>query len=148
MASVFFRGPKSAPRWYGRIKSSSGAWITRRVRQETRREALAVARALEAKAERQRLGLEAPDSARQLFSDVARRWEAQLTNRAAADDRTRLRLHVLPRWGGRRLDEINTTALLTWLADEQAASPSRVSRQTVKHCLGALTRIFSWAVGI
>lgn len=148
MASVFFRGPKTSPRWYARIKSSSGAWISRRVRQETRREAMAVARALEAKAERQRLGLEAPDSARQLCADVARRWEAQLTNRAAADDRSRLRLHVLPRWGARRLDEITTSALLTWLADEQAARPRRVSPQTLKHCLGIVSRIFSWAVGI
>jgi hypothetical protein len=63
MASVFFRGPKSAPRWYARYKAANGTWVSRRVRQETRREALKVAAAMEARAERQRLGLEAPEGA-------------------------------------------------------------------------------------
>lgn len=148
MASVFFRGPKAAPRWFARIKASNGAWISRRVRQVTRREAMMVARALEGKAERQRLGLEAPDHAGQLFRDLAKRWEAQLTNRAARDDRSRMRLHVLPRWGAKPLAEITTPALIAWIDEELAARPRRVSPQTLKHCLGIISRLFSWAIGI
>ena len=49
VASVFFRGPKAAPRWYARIKARDGRWVSRRVRQETRADARKAAAALEAR---------------------------------------------------------------------------------------------------
>ena len=74
MASVFFRGPRSAPRWFARYKDAAGVWRARRVHQETKREALAVARAIEAQAERRRLGLEAPAHAAVSCRELMERW--------------------------------------------------------------------------
>jgi hypothetical protein len=47
MATVFFKGPPSAPRYYARFRDRRGIWIKRRVRVTTQELALAVARRLE-----------------------------------------------------------------------------------------------------
>src|SRR3569833_676012 len=104
MASVFARGPKGAPRWFARIKIG-GVWRARRVHQETKREALAVARALEARSERQALGLEAQESASTLVTDLMKRWVLALSNRAARNDANRVRRKLLPANSGRRVEE-------------------------------------------
>jgi integrase len=148
MGSVFYRGPKSAPRFYVRVKDATGKWVSRRTKQVNRREALRVAATMEARFERQRLGLEPSERSAMLFRDVARRWETQLVNRSAADDRGRLRKWVLPRFGGMRLGEITTPALAAWIEDELAQRPPRLSPQTLKHALGIVSRVFSYAVSL
>lgn len=143
MASVFFRGTKSAPRWYARFKDARGAWVSRRVRQESRREALKVAAQLEAKAERQRFGLEAPESVG-LVGDLMKRWENGLINRSAYDDRSRLRLHVLPRFGAMRLADLTLPVLMGWLDELRAAR--RLEPGTQRHLLNLVSRFFGWAI--
>jgi integrase len=144
MASVFFRGTKAAPRWYARYKDQRGAWISRRVRQETRRDALRVAQTLEAKAERQRLGMEAPESAALLCGALMKRWENSLTNRSAYDDRSRLRLHVLPRFASMRLADLSLPVLMAWLDELRAAK--RLEPGTQRHLLNIVSRFFGWAI--
>jgi len=144
MASVFFRGPKSAPRWYARFKDARGAWISRRVRQETRRDALRVGAQLEAKAERQRHGLEPSDAAGVLVGELMKRWENGLTNRSAYDDRSRIRLHVLPRFAGMRLADLTLPVIMGWLDELRAAR--RLEPGTQRHLLNLVSRFFGWAI--
>lgn len=145
MASVFARGSKSAPRFYARFKDSRGVWKSRRVRQETRKDALRVARELEARAERQRYGLEPSEAANASMRELLTKWECGLTNRAAYDDRSRLRRWVMPKWGGLRISEVTLPAILGWVDEcRQTSSPPP---PTLRHCLTILSRFFSWAIG-
>jgi integrase len=144
MASVFFRGAKSAPRWYARWRDPAGIWRARRVRVETRGDAVKIARQLEAQAERRRYGLEAPESASLTFGDVAKRWEAGLVNRSAYDDRSRLRVHLVPRFGTTRLADLTLPVLMGWLDEMRAAR--RLGAGTQRHLLNIVSRIFAWAI--
>jgi integrase len=144
MASVFFRGTKSRPRWYARFRDSAGVWRARRVRVEKRADADAIARQLEAKEERRRYGLEAPESAALLFSEAAKRWEAGLVNRSAYDDRSRLRVHLVPRFGSMRLADLTLAVLMGWLDEMRGAR--RLSAGTQRHLLNIVSRIFAWAI--
>ncbi len=118
MASVFFRGSKSAPRFYARFKGPDGRWLSRRVRQQTRRDALRVAAAMEAKAERQRHGLEAPDQVGVLCGPLMRKWGASLTNQSRDTDLGRIDKHVLPRWSSVRLADVTLASIMNWLDDD------------------------------
>jgi integrase len=144
MASVFYRGPKSAPRWFARYRDAAGIWRSRRVRVETRRDAVAIARQLEAQCERRRYGLEAPESAGLLVGDLLKRWESGLTNRSAYDDRSRLRLHVLPRFGSMRLVDLTLPVLMAWLDDLRAERKLEPGSQ--RHLLNIVSRFFGWAI--
>jgi integrase len=144
VASVFARGPKTAPRWFARYKAADGRWMSRRVRQETRRDALRVAQALEAKAERQRLGLEAPEHAGQLVGPLMKRWAASLGNRAADTDCGRIAKHVLPHWQGARLVDVDLPRIMAWL--DSMAEAGKIGAGSQRHCLGLLSRFMSWCV--
>jgi integrase len=144
MASVFLRGPKAAPRWYARYRDAAGVWRSKRVRVESRKDAAAIARQLEAQAERRRYGIEAPESAGLLVGDLLRRWENSLVNRSAYDDRSRLRLHVLPRFGSMRLADLGLPVLMQWLDELRAAR--QVAPGTQRHLLNLVSRFFGWAI--
>jgi len=144
MASVFMRGTKAAARWYARYRDAGGVWRSKRVRVESRKDALAIARQLEAQAERRRYGLEAPESAGLLVGDLMRRWETGLVNRSAYDDRSRLRLHVLPRFASMRLADLTLPVLMQWLDELRAAR--RLEGGTQRHLLNLVSRFFGWAI--
>jgi integrase len=144
MASVFYRGPRSAPRWFARYLDTSGVWRAKRVRVESRTDAMKIARQLEATAERRRYGLEAPEGAGLLMRELLEKFRLSLTNRSWRDDQGRLRLHVTPRWGGLRVDQVTLPAIMSWL-DEMRAE-AKIAPGTQRHALGLLSRAFSWAV--
>jgi len=144
MASVFLRGTKVAPRWYARYRDPAGVWRSLRVRVETRKDAAAIARQLEAQAERRRFGLEAPESAGLLVGALMKQWENGLINRSAYDDRSRLRLHVLPRFGSMRLADLTLPVLMQWLDDLRAARKLEPGSQ--RHLLNIVSRFFGWAI--
>lgn len=145
MASVFSRGgTREHPHFFARYRDAQGKWRSKRVLQQTKREALRVAAALEAKGERQRLGLEAPDSAGLLCRDLMKRWSDGLTNRSARDDRSRLRLHVLPQFGGMRIGAVTLPVIMEWL--DAATAARRMSSGTLRHCLNLVSRFFAWCI--
>jgi integrase len=144
MASVFFRGPKSAPRWYARYRDPAGVWRSRRVRVDNRKDAVKIATSLEAQSERRRYGLEAPESAALLVGDLMKRWENSLVNRSAYDDRSRLRLHVVPRFASMRLADLTLPVLMQWLDELRAAR--RLEPGTQRHLLNLVSRFFGWAI--
>jgi integrase len=144
VASAFFRGKGEGRRWFARFKDPAGRWRAKRVRVQTRGETLRIARQLEAQAERRRYGLEPPESAGLLVRDLLERFRMTLTNRSWKDDASRLRLHVVPRWGALRIDQVTLPAIMAWLDDMRAEG--RIAPQTQRHALGLLSRAFSWAV--
>lgn len=144
MASVFFRGPKSAPRWYARYRDPAGVWRSKRVRVDVRKDAVKIATSLEAQAERRRYGLEAPESASLLVGELMKRWENSLVNRSAYDDRSRLRLHVVPRFASMRLADLTLPVLMQWLDELRAAR--KLEPGTQRHLLNLVSRFFGWAI--
>lgn len=143
MASVFSRGPSSAPRWFARVKIA-GVWRARRVHQTTKREALAVARAMEAREERRALGLEAPEHASTAVRELLARWTAGLTNRGARNDRYRIDAHLVPHFGGLRISELTLSAVMLWL--DRLAAAGRMKPSSQRGLLALLSRFCSWAV--
>ncbi|HXJ22079.1 MAG TPA: tyrosine-type recombinase/integrase [Polyangia bacterium] len=141
MASVFMR---PGGRFYARVKDDRGRWISKRVRQQTRKDAMRVARALEAQYERIRLGLEAPPQRGELVGPLMKRWASSLTNRSAATDVGRLNLHVLPAWQGVRVADVDLPGIMSWL--DAMADQGEIGPGSRRHCLGLLSRFMSWAV--
>jgi integrase len=119
-------------------------WTSRRVRQLNRREALKVAQALEAQAERQRAGLERPTVTSPMCGALMETWAAGLTNRSRADDRSRLRLHVRPRFAKMRIADVTLPVLMTWLDELRAAG--RLESGTQRHLLNLVSRFFGWCI--
>lgn len=144
MASVFNRGSKDNPRWFVRFRDGAGVWRSRRTQQQTRREALAVARQLEAQEERRRLGLEAPAHAALSCRVLMERWAGALANRAARSDQYRIAKHLVPRFGALRIAELTMAAVVLWLDDLASAAVLEASSQ--RGLLGLLSRFCSWAV--
>jgi integrase len=142
MASAFFRGRGEGRRWFARFKGTGGVWRARRVRVQTRAQALAIARKLEGEAELRRHGLLAPEGANDRVGPLLQRWADGLANRSAYDDKSRVRLHLLPRWGGARLSDVTLASVMGWLDDMRAEA--RISTGTQRHALGLLSRFFSW----
>jgi integrase len=144
MASAFNRGTREAPRWFARFRDLEGVWRVRRVRVETRREALRIAHKLEGQAERRRYGLEAPEAADEPVGVLLARWADGLTNRSAYDDRSRVRRWIVPRWGRARFSEITLAAIMLWLDELRAGA--RLAPGTQRHLLAIMSRFFSWAI--
>jgi integrase len=140
--SVFFRGPKAAPRWFARYLSD-GRWRAKRVRVLTRKDAFAIARQLEARGERVRYGLE-PAAAPMTMGELLAKFVASLTNRSWRDDESRIRLHVGPKWNGHRVDQVTLPAVMGWIDEMRARS--EIAPGTQRHALGLLSRAFSWAI--
>lgn len=143
MASVFNRGSKAMPRWVAKFRDATGAWRTKTTAQRDRRAALKVAQELEAKGERQRLGLERPDAPDPLLGELINRWSLGLTNRSALHDRARVVRHLVPRFGAVRLSALDLAAVMAWL-DEMRGGP--LSPATQRHLLNLVSRFFSWCI--
>lgn len=139
MASVFFRGPKKAPRWYARIKLANGKWASRRVRQATKADAYRIAVVLEAKEERIGLGIDEPTSPP--IGAALDRWSMSITNVAADCSVGRVRNHLLPAWGERTISALTPEEILKW-AEEWIAEKKSVP--LLHHCLTDLQRFFNW----
>jgi integrase len=144
MSSVFNRGTKDRPKLFARFKDPAGVWRSKLTHQPTRALALKVAHELQARAERERLGIERPAVAGQRCADLMARWSLGLENRSARDDRSRLRLHVIPKFGAMRIEEVTLPALMAWLDELRAAR--RLETGTQRHLLNLVSRFFGWCI--
>jgi len=140
MASVSNRGTRTSPRFYTRIKVG-GRWLSRRCHAETLAAARQVARALQAREERVSLGLEAPASASLSVRSLLESWLSGLSNRAAKNDSYRARKWLVPRFGGLRVSELTTAAVVLWL-DSLATTTMKPGSQ--RGLLALLSRFASW----
>ncbi len=143
MGSVYNRGSRSKPNWYVSYRDVDGGWKARPSRQPTKAQAEAVLREIEARIARGRVGLEEP-RAIPLAGTLMEKWLETLANRNAADDRTRLRRHVLPTFRGTRITDINLAAVMKWIDAQRAGK--NLSDASIRHNLNLLSRFFSWAV--
>src|SRR6185312_15126752 len=108
------------PRFYARIRQLDGTFKKVNTHQPTRDTALAWALEEEGRIARG----EAPAKVWRAFGELAAEWERTLTNRSAADDRSRLRRHLLPTFAKMRVDEIAVAAIMQWVVKMRSPTPA------------------------
>lgn len=140
MASVFVRPGK---RFYARFLDASGVWRSKRVRVETRGDAMKIARQLEGQAARVQWGLEPAAAARTTMAQLLERFAMQLRNRSFRTDLSRIRVHLAPYWGTTRVVDVTLARALGWLEHLRA---SDLAPGTQRGLLGLLSRALAFAV--
>jgi len=144
MASTFNRGSRERPKWFARWRDQDGVWRSKLTHQPTRALAFKVALELQARAERQRIGIEKDVVTSPLVGPLMEQWSMGLTNRSSRDDIGRLRLHVKNRFATLRMDQLTLAELMRWLDEERTAA--RISPATLRHCLNLVSRFLGWAI--
>jgi integrase len=71
------------------------------------------------------------------------RWRDGLTNRNAADDRSRIDRHVVRRFGDLTIEKATLAEIMNWLDDLKT---TKLSGQSRRHLLNLVSRFFSWAI--
>jgi len=143
MAHVYNRGTKHEPQWYVRFRDSDGRWVSRPCHQQTKAQAEAYAHQIAARIAAGKVGIETPDK-EPPCRDLMETWAASLMNRNAADDRSRLRRHLLPAFGDRALKDITLPIVMRWL--DRLRADGKLAPASMRHCLNLLSRFFSWAI--
>lgn len=143
MGSVYNRGTRAKPNWYGRYKALDGAWKTVPTKQPTKTLAKRYVDQIESRLADGKVGIEEP-SEEPLIAKLMNQWLDGLSNRNAQDDRKRVAKHVLPVFGDRRLSEVGLPAVMAWLDTMKAEG--KVAGGTQRHNLNQLSRFFSWAI--
>ncbi len=98
MGTVYNRGTRAKPNWYLSYTDARGRRQRIPSGQPTKAQAKAMLRDLESQAARRKHGLEVARE-EHMCGDLLQKWAGGLRNRSAKDDRSRLRRHVLPRFG-------------------------------------------------
>jgi len=152
MGSLVRRGSRANPKWFVKYKDADGRYKMRLSHQPTREQARKYLAQIEARVAAGKIGIEeAPDSdAVLLAGELLEQWAETLSNRNARDDRSRVKLHLVPKFKGLRLSEISVAMLLDWV-DQQRKPNKRSKRQplgegSIRHNLNILSRFFAWAI--
>lgn len=85
-----------------------------------------------------------PALSRTTLADFSERWVGTIADLAASTKEgyvTKLRVHVLPRFGGMPLRGISGLAIREWVAGMQAAGTSRHTARQAKQVLGAIMKL-------
>jgi len=142
MGTVFNRGTKDAPNWYVGYREH-GRWVYKPSQQPTKAQAKRWVQEIESRIARGHVGIEDLADA-PAFKPAFDAFLDGLTNRNAADDRSRGRRHVVPAFERKRLAEIDLAAVMEWI-DEQRAE-GLLSEASIRHNMNLLSRFFSWAI--
>ncbi len=149
MASLRRRGPRSARKWY--VRFETGRAVDDK-RPQTDRLLKGVINDFQAKQELARVERElaagrdpfpGPAVVPAAVKPLLESWRDSLANRNAADDRSKVKKHLVPKFGGQTIDQIDLPLVMDWI-DELGASG--LSAQTQRHLLNLLSRFFSWAI--
>ena len=149
MGSIYKRGSRASTRYY--LHYRSGTKIDGTPRYEMR--AAKGARTME-DARKQLALIEArvgqglnpipPEKATSPgMKTLLERWRDGLTNRNAADDRSRIDRHLLARFGKLTVEQITLAEVMGWLDD---LKKTKLSGQSRRHLLNLVSRFFSWAI--
>lgn len=101
-----------------------------------------------------RLGME-PKGPAAMVVDLMDEWIATITNRNAADDRSRFKRHLRPAFEGMTLVQATELGpIMKWVADQRAARKvdesgkkmAGLSDGSIRHNLNLLSRFFAWAI--
>ncbi len=141
MAWARWRGKRLQIGW----KDTHGIERQRMCKETTLTAARRLADDLERKAERPRLGLEDAPLERALFSDVAEFYleTGAVQHRSYAQIESRFRLHILPEFGAKYLDEIRPADIMGFLGRKKEAG---LSPQTREHLRVHLQAVFTFAI--
>ncbi|MCC6750687.1 MAG: site-specific integrase [Deltaproteobacteria bacterium] len=149
MGSLTRRGTRDNPKWYVRYKDADGSWKMRLSHQPTRELARKYLAQVEARVAAGKIGIDERTDA-PLARGLMETWAKSITNRNAEDDRRRLRKHLLPKFGKRKLADITMAALLDWIDEQRqqvdADGERELAEASIRHNLNLLSRFFSWAV--
>ncbi len=155
MGTIFKRGTRANPRFYfqyregrlpdGRPRYTTHAATGARTLEDARKQ-LAVAEARIAQ------GLppfpeppppQTTEPRPERLAALLTEWKDALVNRNAADDRSRIERHLLPRFGDLSIETVTLAVVMRWLDELRKTS---LSGQTRRHLLSLLSRFFSWAI--
>ena len=131
--------------WSARWRDASGRWREKRTKCRTKTEALVLARDLEHKADRQRLGLEPlPDRrAAMSFGDLFSWWWKEYGRRRRSPDIDKVaRKHLLPTLGGLALSDVTPARLEGLLV----AKTDVLAPRSLNHLRGLVHTIFARAI--
>jgi len=67
-----------------------------------------------------------------------------LTNRNAADNRSRGRRHVVQKFERMKLADVSLPSVMEWIDEQRAAGA--LSEASIRHNMNLLSRFFSWAI--
>ncbi len=147
MASIKTRGPKNARRYYvafdvGRTPEGRRIQRMHLLKGATN---LADARQELARVEREVVASRDPFApvVKEQVGPLLDRWQESLTNRSAADDRSRIRNHLQPKLKAMTIDAVTLPVVMKWV-DELANTD--LSPQSQRHMLNLLSRFFSWCI--
>ena len=103
----------------------------------------AVVQEIEGRVSRGHVGIDEPDDS-PAFKVLFEQFSEGLTNRNAADDRSRGKRHVVPKFARMRLAEVSLATVMDWIDEQRAAG--ELSESSIRHNMNLLSRFFSWAV--
>lgn len=143
MGSVYNRGTRAKPNWWGKFKERDGRWKSVPTKQPTKEQAKNWVKEVEARIRRGQVGVE---GAREepVCGSLMKTWSEGLRNRNARDDRSRLKNHLMPVFGAKRPSEITIASVLEWLDAQKRAG--KLSDASMRHNLNLLSRFFGWAI--
>jgi len=144
MGSVFNRGMRQKPSWYIKFRDLDGEWRMRPSGPPTKAMAQRVLGQVESRIAAGKVGIEQPRK-QDRVGPLMDRWAKGLTNRNADDDRTRLKRHLLPKFGKMTVPAAEKLAVVLDWIDAQRAE-GRISEASICHNLNLLSRFFSWEV--
>ncbi|HEY4185736.1 MAG TPA: site-specific integrase [Polyangia bacterium] len=149
MAHLIARGTRAVPRWYVAYVDVDGGQKTRLLKGvATKADATRLMRVIEVRITEGKPGMErdAPEPAAEpgaeLVAPLMERWRDSLTNRSAANDRSRITKRLLPRFKGMTVAEAARVPTVMALLDEADGA----STHTQRHLLSLLGRFYGWLI--
>jgi len=142
MGTVFNRGDQGQPELVRRV-SGDGRWVYKASRQPTKALSKPWIQEIESRIARGQAGIEDNDEA-PMFKPLFDAFLDGLTNRNAADDRSRARRHLLPHFMRKKVADIDLGAVMEWIDEQRAAG--ELGEASIRHNMNLLSRFFSWAI--
>src|SRR5260370_25339083 len=96
MASVYNRGTRSVPKFYGQVKLADGSWKCIRVHAKSKPAAREATEILQGRIDQGLPPVEREEPT-ETCGELMEKWLAGLTSRIPQDDRTRARRSLLPK---------------------------------------------------
>lgn len=146
MGDILNRGTRAEPRWYCRYVDIDGNRKQRKTCQTTKELAKVFLANVEARVRNGLIGVPDPElEAGGNMGELIDKWEKTLTNRSAADDRSRLKKHVRSHFASMSIKAAQDLAVVMDWIDQQRAKKT-IKDPTIRHNLNLLSRFFSWAI--
>lgn len=134
MGTVYNRGTRAKPNWYVAYEEN-GRRVSKRSRQPTKAQARKYLEQIEARIASGLVGVPEP-SEDPTCEDLMTRWSEGLRNRNVKDDQSRLRRHLLPEFGERKISSVTLAVVMEWIDKQRAAGT--LSDASIRHNLNLL----------